>query len=213
LLKALANIVALVLMFPLAATCWLETAVAPESERAFNFWTHLLALFPGHPGEFVRRGFYRLTLEHCSATAAIAFGAFFSHRSSRVDEDVYVGPYSVIGSAHLGVGCLIGTRVSLLSGSAQHVLGEDDRWHRDAVLQRIKIGAHVWIGEGALVMADVGECTLVAAGAVVSSPVAPRVVVAGNPARFVRPVRPEAPRAAAASPEVPARESFVQTSH
>jgi acetyltransferase-like isoleucine patch superfamily enzyme len=35
-------------------------------------------------------------------------------------------------------------------------------------------------------MNDVGEGSVVAAGAVVTAPVAPRSIVAGNPARLVR---------------------------
>ena len=43
-------------------------------------------------------------------------------------------------------------------------------------------------GEGAVVMANVGAQCMVAAGAVVSSPVPDGIMVAGNPARFVRKV-------------------------
>ena len=41
---------------------------------------------------------------------------------------VYIGSYSIIGSAELGDHCLIGSRVSILSGKALHVLGEDGMW-------------------------------------------------------------------------------------
>jgi acetyltransferase-like isoleucine patch superfamily enzyme len=50
----------------------------------------------------------------------------------------------------------------------------------------------VWIGEAAVVMADIGRSSTVAAGAVVSSCVPPGIVVAGNPARFVRFHAPQA---------------------
>jgi len=53
----------------------------------------------------------------------------------------------------------------------------------------------------------------VAAGAVVSSPVAAGVVVAGNPARFVRHVRPAQAAVDAASSEERGRGSFVHSSH
>jgi virginiamycin A acetyltransferase len=190
LLKAALNLVAVVTVFPCVATCWLESGLRPGAEMVFTFWTHVLALSPGFPGIFFRRAFYRLTLESCGINCTVGFGAFFSHRTARVEDDVYVGPYAVVGSANLGAGCLIGTRASLLSGLGHHVFGDDGKWHLDPVLSRITIAPHVWIGEGALVMADVGEGALVAAGAVVSSPVAAGVVVAGNPARFVRHVQP-----------------------
>jgi acetyltransferase-like isoleucine patch superfamily enzyme len=50
----------------------------------------------------------------------------------------------------------------------------------------IAIGDNAWLGRGALVLADVGEHAVVAAGAVVTRPVPPRTLVAGNPARPVR---------------------------
>jgi virginiamycin A acetyltransferase len=213
LLKTALNVVAVVAVFPCVALCWLESRFRPDSEVVFNICTHVLALSPGFPGIFFRRAFYRLTLENCGSNCTVGFGAFFSHRTARVEDDVYVGPYAVVGSANLGAGCLIGTRVSLLSGLGHHQLGDDGKWHLDPVISRITIGPNVWIGEAALVMADVGQGTLVAAGAVVSSPVAAGVVVAGNPARFVRHVRPAPAEAAAASSEERGRESFVHSSH
>jgi acetyltransferase-like isoleucine patch superfamily enzyme len=53
-----------------------------------------------------------------------------------------------------------------------------------------------WIGEAALVVADVGPGAMVTAGAVVSTPVRGGIVVAGNPARFVRDLHLEGDRAA-----------------
>ena len=212
-LKAALNVVATVAVFPCVATCWLESKLRPGAEIVFMFWTQVLALSPGFPGIFFRRAFYRLTLESCGINCTVGFGAFFSHRTARVDDDVYVGPYAVVGSANLGAGCLIGTRASLLSGLGHHQLGDDGKWHLDPVISRITIGANVWVGEAALVMADVGEGTLVAAGAVVSSPVAAGVVVAGNPARFVRHVRPAQAAADAAGSEERGRGSFVHSSH
>jgi acetyltransferase-like isoleucine patch superfamily enzyme len=52
--------------------------------------------------------------------------------------------------------------------------------------RQISIGSNAWIGRAAIVLADVGEHAVVAAGAVVTRPVAPRTLVAGNPARPVR---------------------------
>jgi acetyltransferase-like isoleucine patch superfamily enzyme len=170
--------------------CWLERRLNPAGEGVFVFWSHLFAFLPGLPGLYLRRAFYQLTLESCSPTAAIGFGALFCHRQTRVAEDVYVGPYAVMGSVHLGKGCMIGTRVSLLSGSLQHEWLEEGGWApSDPVrFSKIEIGEHVWIGEAAIVMADVGAGSMVAAGTVVSAPIPPGIIVAGNPARFVRDV-------------------------
>ena len=195
-LKAILNVCALLIAVVPAATCWIERRVNSGGEGFFVFWTHVCAVLPGHPGQFLRRAFYRLTLESCSLDCAIGFGALFSHRMARVESHVFIGPYAVIGCANLREGSLVGTRASLLSGSSQHQLDADGRWTtpdpRDFVV--IEIGPHAWIGEAATVMADVGEGAQVAAAAVVSAAVPARVVVAGNPARFVRVNRQVAPQ-------------------
>lgn len=51
------------------------------------------------------------------------------------------------------------------------------------------IGNDVWIGHGALVLpgAKVGDGAIIGAGAVVAGKVAPYTIVAGNPARLIRP--------------------------
>ena len=194
LLKTSGNAVALCLVSPSAATCWIEKTISPGGEGIFNFWSHVFAVLPGQPGIFLRRGFYRLTLARCSASMTVGFGAFFAHREAEVGDDVYVGPFAVIGRARLGAGTLIGTRASLLSGSMQHEWDDNGRLRPSPAtsLRQIEIGQHTWIGEAATVMADVGDRALVSAGAVVSTPVPGDVVVAGNPARFVRRLRPDA---------------------
>jgi hypothetical protein len=60
----------------------------------------------------------------------------------------------------------------------------DRRRHR-----RVTIGHDVWIGTGAIVLAGraVGHGAVIGAGAVVTKDVAPYMIVAGNPARVIRP--------------------------
>jgi virginiamycin A acetyltransferase len=154
----------------------------------YQFFAQFLASVPGYPGVVVRRGYYWWTLEQSSLRVYVGYGAYFAHRASRVADHVYVGPYAVIGSADIGRWVMIGTRASLLSGGALHAPDDKGRWlpsNFDTTV-RIRIGAHSWLGEGAIIMSDVGSRAMVAAGAVVSSPVADGVMVAGNPARFVR---------------------------
>lgn len=49
-----------------------------------------------------------------------------------------------------------------------------------------RIGRDAWLGNGSIVMADVGNHAVVGAGAVVVKPVAAWSIVAGNPAREIR---------------------------
>jgi len=194
-IKAIANAAALVLAFPCAVTAWLEKRVTGHGEAVFSFWTHVFAMLPGHPGLYVRRAFYRLTLNRCSLECFVGFGSLIFHRQTEIESGVYIGPYAMVGTATLRQGCLIGSRASLLSGGGQHERDADGRWSPSDVrmFKSIEIGEHVWIGEAATVMADVGAGSVVSAGAVVSAAVPAGVVVAGNPARFVRTVLPAPP--------------------
>lgn len=186
--KRLADYIALALLLLPAVTCWIEAATSAQGESAFAFWAQGTALIPGPFGVLARRAFYRLTLDHCAASFHVGFGAIFTHRDSIIEEGAYIGAYTLIGSARLSRGCLIGSRASLLSGANLHQINERGEWlpADHSKRQQIAIGPHAWLGEGAVVMADVGSGAMVAAGAVVSAPVPDGIVVAGNPARFVR---------------------------
>jgi acetyltransferase-like isoleucine patch superfamily enzyme len=189
--KAVANAVALAFACLPASACWAEARVSRYSEGVFGFWTQIFALLPGTPGMYVRRAFYRLVLDSCTLDCYIGFGTLFTHRRSRVEEGVFIGPYSLIGCAWIKKRCLLGSRVSLLSGPLLHQLDQDGHWTPADLskARQIVIGEDVWIGEGACVMVDVGRGSLIGTGAVVSTRVRAGVVVAGNPARFVRRLR------------------------
>ena len=189
LVKRVADVIATVLVWPAAAMCRSRRNESTHhGESFYSFWSQVFSLLPGPPGIVLRRAFYRQTLEACGASFYLAFGAQFTHRHAIIEDGVYVGGFALIGCARLGRGCLIGSRVSILSGGTMHEWREDGTWSPSdySRLQMVNVGSNSWIGEGAIVMADVGEGAMVAAGAVVSSLVPPSVVVAGNPARFVR---------------------------
>lgn len=198
LVKTIIDSVCLVLVSPAALTCAIERRVNIHAEGVFGFWAHTFAMIPGLPGVFLRRALYRLTLDECARSFHIGFGAFFTHRCVTVEEDVYIGPYTLVASARLRQGCLIGSRVSIVSGGSLHEF-KDGRWTPCDMTRmiQIEIGEHAWIGEGCVIIASVGAGALTAAGSVVTAPVPSRVVVGGNPARFIRKLEgrivPEAP--------------------
>jgi acetyltransferase-like isoleucine patch superfamily enzyme len=194
-LKTVAQGLSLIVASPAGFICWIERTLSRDAEGAFNFFAHCFALLPGLPGVYLRRAFFQMTLDYCSAECYIGFGSLFTHRHAQVEDRVYVGQYALIGCAILRAGSLIGSQSSLLSGPALHDWDPQLGWlpTNSDNRQRIEIGPATWIGERAVVMANVGPGAMVAAGTVVSSAVPPGIVVAGNPARFVRRVGPAEP--------------------
>jgi virginiamycin A acetyltransferase len=194
LIKRAVDLCCVVAVSPAAALCAIETAVSKRGEAFFVLWAQTFALVPGLPGVSLRRAFYRLTLDQCDRSFFVGFGAIFAHRHARIEQDAYVGPYAVIGSAWLRRGCLIGTRASILSGTSLHSQDSQGRWMPTDItrMRQVEIGEYAWIGEGSIVMADIGPSAMVGAGSVVSSNVPARVVVVGNPARIARRLTPDA---------------------
>lgn len=154
----------------------------------FLFWGQAFALVPGLPGSYIRKCYYFTTLRRCSLDCEIGFLTFIHDRRTQIGRRAYVGTAVGIGWANLGDGCLIASRASILSGRSQHELAPDGRltpFDRNAA-QQIRIGNDTWIGEGAIIMADVERHCIVGAGSIVTKPVACGSVVAGNPARLIR---------------------------
>jgi len=183
------NIFSQILVTPFVLLSWLEEKLFPKnSELLFNLCSQIMAILPGAPGAFLRRAFYTLTLEKCSLHCHIGFGSIISHRCTTIEKHAYIGSYALIGNAYLGEHCLIGSRVSILSGEALHVLDKNGMWtpYSSKLLSRVIISRNVWIGEGAIVAADIGESSMIGAGSVITSNIKSKIMVAGNPARFVK---------------------------
>ncbi len=177
------------LVMPLALPCKLEEWLSDgRAETVFGFSTQLVAMLPGMPGAFLRKAFYSLTLTSCSTECHIGFGSLFAHRSSVVEQHVYIGSYSIIGSAHIGEYSLIGSRASIISRQSLHTMGSDGRWtsYRSDAVVPTTIGKNVWVGEGCTIAADIGEGSQISSGSVVTSDIKPGILVGGNPPRFIK---------------------------
>jgi acetyltransferase-like isoleucine patch superfamily enzyme len=179
LLKRLAAGVFLALMFP----CAIASGFGRQP-GVFSFFAHLCALVPGLVGDYVRVAYYKMTLRSCSLDCEISFGAFFAHPQATVGRWAGIGPYCVIGYAVIGEGTRLGPAVQILSGRQQHKRDSQGRLTDEGrEFAEVVIGEHCWIGAAAVVLANVGDRSTVAAGSVVVKPVAPGIVVGGNPAR------------------------------
>ena len=180
-LKQFLNIIALVVVSPLIGLS--KLGASQGSERLYLGSAQALATVPGVLGVFLRRAFYRYALDYCHWDVVIEFGTYFSHPQVHLDEEVVIGAYSILGRCRIGARSLIGGHSSFLSGRRQHGVDSDRNKGR---LETLLLGRDCWIGEGTVIMADVGDGSVVGAGSVVVKPVEPNTVVAGNPAKPIK---------------------------
>jgi acetyltransferase-like isoleucine patch superfamily enzyme len=163
-------------------------AVVFGSDRALEGSTQWLSLVPGVLGQYLRRAFLCRVLASCDRSATVEFGTIFSRTGARIDEHAYVGPGCRLGLVHIRRDALLAPGVHVPSGPATH--GIDDLATpirlQPGNPRMIDIGAGSWIGSGAVVLANVGRDTVVAAGSVVTRSLPDRVVAAGVPCRVVR---------------------------
>ena len=175
--------VAIVATLPLWALARLE-AMWTAGEGLFNACSEVLSLVPGRPGIFVRRGFYRMTLAACARDASIGFGTTIAHRQVQVGAGVYIGNRCTIGRVVIGNDVTIGSNVDILSGRHQHHFDRLDApiQSQGGEYQQIRIGRNSWIGDSAVLMADIGDDCVIGAGSVVVKEIPSWAVAAGNPA-------------------------------
>jgi len=189
LVKGVANGLAIVLCAPLAGAYHLLALAAPARREAlFQGFTQFMSLGPGHPGDYLRRAFLWMTCRRCAMDSSIGFGTIFASPDVVIEAGVYVGPYCVIGHATIGRDTMLGTGVHLIGGGHAHGVDRLDQPMRmqERQVEVIRIGEDCWLGNGSIVLVDVGAHAIVGAGAVVTRPVAEWMVVAGNPARVLR---------------------------
>jgi virginiamycin A acetyltransferase len=175
--KKVAQAVALLLAFP----CALVT-IFGRFQPMFMLFAHILAVGPGLPGDLLRSAYYRLTLRRCSLDTTISYGTYFVRPQAEVGPLVSIGSYCVIGGAIIGKGTQIGSHVLIPGGQHQH----DRDAHGNLTSSKhgeITIGSRCWIGDGAILMADIGQDSTIGAGAVVAKPIPSGVTAVGNPAR------------------------------
>ena len=155
-------------------------------ERAFPGWSQLLSLLPGLVGVYLRRAFYRMVLPTCGRDVCISFGTVFSHPTASIGNRVYLGVGCMIGDVTLEDDALVGSHVSIINGRRQHGIERLDIPVREqpGEYPRVVIGEDSWIGDRAIVTADLGKHCVVGAGSVVTKAVPVFAIVVGNPARI-----------------------------
>jgi acetyltransferase-like isoleucine patch superfamily enzyme len=174
-----------VMLLPLA--CYWMASRLLGSGRAFPGWSQAMSLFPGLTGQYLRRAFYRWVLPRCGEGSVVSFGTVFSHPTAEIGESAYVGVFCCLGDVTIENDVLIGSHVSITNGSRQHGTERLDIPVREQPGEwpRVTIGRDTWVGDRAVIMADVGEHCVVGAGSVVTRPVPDFAIVVGSPARIV----------------------------
>lgn len=157
------------------------------AEKVFPGWSQAFSLVPGLPGVYLRRGFYRLVLPQCDRDACICFGTVFSHPTARIGHKVYVGLFCVIGDVTLEDDVIVASRVSIANGPAQHGIDRLDIPVREqpGEYPRVSIGRDTWLGEGSVVLVDVGRHCVIGASALVTRPIPDYSIAVGVPAKVV----------------------------
>lgn len=185
-LKTTAACLATLVVLPLVACHWVSAAVLGK-QHAFPGWSQAMSLLPGLTGVYLRRAFYRWVLPRCGAGSVVSFGTVFSHATAEMGQNAYVGVFCCLGDVTIGDDALIGSHVSIMNGSRQHGTERLDIPVREQPGEwpRVAIGRDTWIGDRAVVMADVGEHCVVGAASVVTRPVPDYAIVVGSPARVV----------------------------
>lgn len=111
-------------------------------------------------------------------------------RHTTIGERVFINRdcfFVDLGGITLEEDVLLGPRVTLIS--VNH--NEDPAHRRDLVLRAVRIGRGAWLGANVTVLPGVtiGPGAIVGAGAVVTKDVPANTIVAGVPAKVIRPVR------------------------
>lgn len=188
-IKRMVLAVAYIPVLPLILLSRLVSACG--SDGFFNACVTFLALLPGLTGSYLRLAYYRGTLESVSQDVCIGFGSYFSRRGAVIGRYVGIGAYCVLGDVTLGDRVLLASRVSITSGKQQHAQRFDaDNPSEEMIFDHVTIGRDCWIGEGAIIMANVGERCIVSAGSVVTRDMPSNRIIAGNPARVLQETQP-----------------------
>jgi acetyltransferase-like isoleucine patch superfamily enzyme len=163
---------------------WIEKALS-TSELVFVGMGQLLSLIPGVIGVYLRGAYYFGTLRTCSWETHIGFGSVFMHREARVGRNVSTGSFCIFGHVRIGHDARFASRISVPSGRRQHV-DDQGRLSPETRFDQVTIGNGSWVGEGAIIMGDIGPESIVSAGSVVIKAMPEASLIGGNPARVLK---------------------------
>lgn len=177
-------------LFALPFFIWLSlNSLLRGRDQAFQAMSQLLSVIPGILGIYLRAAFYRLACPGTSDEISIGFLSLLSHRDTVIEKGVYIGPQCNIGKCRIGADTMLGSGVHILSGNKQHNFEDIDTpmQQQGGQYQRVSIGRDCWLGNCAVVMADVADHSIIAAASLVTKAITEtHSICAGNPAKFIK---------------------------
>jgi acetyltransferase-like isoleucine patch superfamily enzyme len=186
-LKKIFFYLSVVLALPFTAWYMISSPIIGKLQ-AFQGMSQLLSLLPGVTGRYLRKGFYSATLTKLSPNSTISFGTFFSSADCEIGDYVYIGPRCLIANATIGNDVMLGSNVYVLSGKATHDFSRVDIPMRlqGGGSEKVTIGEDTWVGNCAIIMANIGKKCIIGAGSVVTKDIEDYSIAVGNPAKVIR---------------------------
>ena len=159
------------------------------ADAAVESTSQWIAVVPGPVGVALRAAFFSCVLTQCDRTVFVGFGTLLSKADTRLGKHVYIGPYCQLGLVTIGQDTLLGPGVQIPSGPNAHTFDRLDTPIRNPPRKsrRVVIGQDCWIGAGSIVMADIGDQSVIGAGSVVTRMIPRGQLAAGVPCKLIRP--------------------------
>lgn len=186
-LKIIFNGIFFIFALPLFIFYRLESLFIGK-DKAFQGASQFLSLFPGLTGIYFRRAFYILSLKSCSWNCYIGFGTVFSHPIAEIGKHVYIGTNCTIGNVSLSDYVTISSNVDIMNRGKQHYIGDINIpiQEQGGEYPKVYVGEDSWIGNSAVVLANIGKKCVIGAGSVVAKDIEDYSIVVGNPAEVIK---------------------------
>ncbi len=157
-------------------------------DNALLYVTDMMRGWSGLSGMICRRVSLRFILGVAVAKNITVYDSLLSKSGIKIGENTYIGYGCNIGWAIISNDVLIADNVMILSGKNQYGIQDTTKPIKDqpGSFECIQIASGCWIGAASIIMANVGEGAIVAAGSVVTKTVHAFSIVAGNPAVVIR---------------------------
>lgn len=186
-IKRLIRLIFTIFILPFFVIYWLFTLVF-DRDNVFAGASQCLSLLPGKLGNYYRLAFYQLAINNCGQDTVISFATLLSQQGTDLGNGTYIGPQCNIGLCRIEANCLLGSGVHIMSGKNQHNFEDLSQPLKEqgGIFTKVTIGEDTWVGNGVLIMANIGKKCVVAAGSVVINDVPDFAIVAGNPAKIIK---------------------------